>query len=58
MARNVDEVNNIAFVQLTEQEPGPYGKSHAECGRRDKVDLAWEGISREMKHLGVLILSD
>jgi hypothetical protein len=58
MARKVDEVANIAFVQLTEQQPGLYDKSHPDYGRTHKVDLAWEGILREMKDPGIHIFSD
>jgi hypothetical protein len=47
MARNVDEVANFVFVQLTEQEPGIYiyDKRHPDNVRQDKTDLAWERIS-------------
>jgi hypothetical protein len=40
MARKVDEAVNSVFVQLIEQEPGIYGKWHADYARRDKTDLA------------------
>jgi hypothetical protein len=36
MAQKVDEAANFVFVQLTEQEPGIYGKCHM-----DKLD--WLG---------------
>ncbi|PNF36258.1 hypothetical protein B7P43_G08473 [Cryptotermes secundus] len=49
MARKADKVDNFVFVQLIEQEPGIYDKCHPNYGRRDKVDLAWERISHEMK---------
>jgi hypothetical protein len=58
MARKVDEATNIAFVQLTEQQPGLYDKSHPDYGRTDKVDLACDGISHEMKDPGMHIFSD
>jgi hypothetical protein len=58
MARKVDEATNIAFVQLAEQKPGFYDKSHPDYGRRDKMYSAWEGISREMKDPGMQIFSD
>jgi hypothetical protein len=45
MAREIDEIANFVFVQLTEQEPGIYDKCHADCARHDKMDLAWERIS-------------
>jgi hypothetical protein len=57
-ARNINEPTNIAFVQLTEQEPGLYDKSHPDYGRTDKIDFLWEGISREMKDPGMHIFSD
>jgi hypothetical protein len=56
MARKVDEVSNFAFVKLIEQEPGLYDKRHPDYGRRDKMDLVWEGIAREMKESGTYIL--
>jgi hypothetical protein len=49
MARKVDEAANFVFVQ----EPGIYDKYHADCCRRDKLDLAWEGISHEAKEYGL-----
>jgi hypothetical protein len=52
MARKVDEAVNFVFVQLTEQEPGVYDKCHADYTRSDKVDLAWERISHDMKESG------
>ena len=55
MARKVDEVTNFAFVKLIEQEPGLYDKSHPDYGRREKMDLVWEGIAREMKESGTYI---
>jgi hypothetical protein len=39
-------------VQLIEQEPGIYDKCHPDYVRQDKIDLAWEGISHEMKESG------
>jgi hypothetical protein len=56
MARNVDEAANFVFVQLIEQEPGIYGKRHPDYARRDKIDLAWERISHDMKESGIYIL--
>jgi hypothetical protein len=47
-ALKVDEAAFV-LVQLIEQEPGIYDKRHPEYARRDKVDLAWEKISHEMK---------
>jgi hypothetical protein len=52
MAEKADEAANFVSVQLIEQEPGIYGKSHADSARRDNIDLAWEGISDEMKESG------
>jgi hypothetical protein len=37
------------FVHLTEQEPGIYDKCHADYVRQDKIDLALEKISHQMK---------
>jgi hypothetical protein len=36
-------------VQLIEQESGIYDKRHPDYARRDKIGLAWERISHEMK---------
>jgi hypothetical protein len=36
MARKVDGASNFVFVQLTEQEPSIYHKSHADYARLDK----------------------
>jgi hypothetical protein len=47
MARKVDEPTNTVFVQLTEQEPGMYGKRHPNYAMQNKIDLAWERISHE-----------
>jgi hypothetical protein len=55
MARKVDEVANFVFVQLIKQEPGIYDKSHPDYARRDKRDLAWERISREMNESGMCV---
>jgi hypothetical protein len=52
MARKVDEAANFVFVQLTGQEPSTYDKYHPGSVRRDKIDLAWERISHEMKESG------
>jgi hypothetical protein len=51
MARKIDEAAaNFVFVQLIEQEP--YDKRHPDYVRQDKIDLAWERISHEMKESG------
>jgi hypothetical protein len=42
-------------VQLIEKEPGIYDKRHPDYARRDKVDLAWEEISHEMKEPGMCV---
>jgi hypothetical protein len=55
MARKVDEATNFAFVQLIEQEPSLYDKSHPDYARRDKMDLAWGRIAREMSESGMYI---
>jgi hypothetical protein len=52
MTRKVDEDANFVFVQLTEQKPGIYDKCQADYARRDKIYLALEGISYEMKGSG------
>jgi hypothetical protein len=48
-ARKVDGAADYVFVQLTEKEPGIYDKRHPDYTRRNKIDLAWERISHEMK---------
>jgi hypothetical protein len=53
MARKVDEATNFAFVKLIEKEPGLYDKRHPDHARRDKMDLAWGSISREMNESGM-----
>jgi hypothetical protein len=59
MARKVDEAANFVFVQLIEQEPGiyVYDKRHLDYARRDKLDLTWERISREIKESGSTLSS-
>jgi hypothetical protein len=52
MARKVDEAANFVSVQLAEQKPGMCDKCHADYDRRDKIYLAWERISHEMKESG------
>jgi hypothetical protein len=52
MAWKVDEDANFVFVQLTEQQPCVYDKCHQDYARRNKLDLDWERISREMKESG------
>jgi hypothetical protein len=49
MTRTVDEAANFVFVRLIEQEPGIYDKRHPDYAMWDKIDLAWERISQEMK---------
>jgi hypothetical protein len=48
MAGKVDEAANF-FFRLFEEDPGIYDKCYPDYARRDKIDLAWERISREMK---------
>jgi inosine/xanthosine triphosphate pyrophosphatase family protein len=55
IAWKVDEAVNFAFVLLIVQEPGIYAKRHADHARQDKIDLAWERISHEMKESGWLV---
>jgi hypothetical protein len=57
IARKVDEATYFVFVELTEQEPGIYDKYHADFARQDKIDLAWERISHEMKESGSYLIS-
>jgi hypothetical protein len=52
MARKFDEDANFVFVQLIEQKPDIHDKCHTDNARQDKTDLAWEGISHEMKESG------
>jgi hypothetical protein len=55
MPRKVDDAANFVFTQLTEQQPGIYDKPHPFYARRDKIDLAWERISHEMKESGMCV---
>jgi hypothetical protein len=55
MVCKVDEAANFVFVKLIEQEHGIYDKCHQDYTRRDKTDLAWERITREMKKSGMYI---
>jgi hypothetical protein len=55
MARKADEASNFVFVQLTEQETSIYDKSHPDCARRDKVDLALEDISHKTNESGMCL---
>jgi hypothetical protein len=55
IARNADEAANFVFVQLIEQVPSIYDKSHPDHTRWDTVNLAWEKISREMKESGMCV---
>jgi hypothetical protein len=48
-ARKVDKAANFVLVQLTEQKPGIYDKSHPDYARQNKTDLTWEKISHEME---------
>jgi hypothetical protein len=58
MAQKVDEAADFVFVQLVEQEPGLYDKSHPYYTRRDKIDLVWERICHEMKESCMCIVSN
>jgi hypothetical protein len=42
-------------VQLIEQEPAIYDKRHADYARRDKIDLALEGIFHRMEESGMCV---
>jgi len=44
---------HFAFVQLNDQVPGLYEKSHPDHTQRDKVDLAWERISHDIREHGI-----
>jgi hypothetical protein len=57
VARKIVEAANFVFVQLIEQEPGMYDKCHTNYARQDKIDLAWERISCEMKESGFWLSS-
>jgi hypothetical protein len=57
MARKVVVAANFVFVQLIEQEPGIYDNCHPDSARQDKIDLAWERISHEMKESGTWLSS-
>jgi hypothetical protein len=57
MARNVDEAANLVSVHLIEQEPGIYDKCQADYDRQDKIDLAWERLSHQMKESGSCLSS-
>jgi hypothetical protein len=57
MPRTVDEAAKLVSAPLMEQEPGIYDKCQADCARRVKIDLAWEGISHEMKEFGSWLIS-
>jgi hypothetical protein len=48
----IDEAANFVFGQLVEQEPGICDKCCTDYARQDKIDLAWIGISCEMKESG------
>jgi hypothetical protein len=57
-ARKVDEADNFAFVQLTEQERAMYDKRHAEYAKRDKIDLAFSiYLSLPLIHNGTIMLT-
>jgi hypothetical protein len=45
----IDESANFIFVQLIGHEPGICDTSHPVSAWQDKIDLAWERISHEMK---------
>jgi hypothetical protein len=49
MALKVDEATNFVFVQLIEQEPDICNKRHPDYARQDKIDLAWERFSHDIK---------
>jgi hypothetical protein len=55
MAREVDEAANFVLVQLIEKQSGISDKCHPHYARRNKVDLAWEDISHEMKKSGMCV---
>jgi hypothetical protein len=56
MAQKVNEATNLAFVQLIDQGPSLYEKSLSDYTRRDKVDLAWERISQDIRESGIFLL--
>jgi hypothetical protein len=57
MAQKVDKAANFVFVQLIEQQPGIYDKHHPDYTRQDKIDLAWERISHDIKEAGHMLSS-
>jgi hypothetical protein len=44
LTRKLVAASNFAVPQLTEQDSGPYDKSHPDYIRRDKMVLTWERI--------------
>jgi hypothetical protein len=53
MAQKVHEATDFAFIQLTDQEPSLYEKSHPDYTSRDKVDLARERVSHDKRERGI-----
>ena len=53
MAQKVHEDTNFALVHLTDQGSSLYEKSHSNYTQRDKVDLAWERISHDIREHGI-----
>ena len=56
MAQKVHEDTNFALVHLTDQGSSLYEKSHSNYTQRDKVDLAWERISHDIREHGIFRL--
>jgi hypothetical protein len=52
VSSDVSKAANFVFVQLTEQKPGICDKSRSDYARRNKIYLAWETFSHEMKKSG------
>ena len=52
LTRKLNAASNFVVPQLTEQDSGPYDKSHPDYVRRDKMVLTWERISHGI-HLEV-----
>jgi hypothetical protein len=53
----VDEASNFVYVLLIEQKHGIYDKCHADYARQDKIDLALERISHDIKESGSWLIS-
>jgi hypothetical protein len=48
LKRMLNAASNFVVPQLTEQDSGPYDKSHPDYVRRGKILLTWESVSHEI----------